>query len=174
MNSLKKINQTMERPMAKEINLKDLFRVIKKRLWIVVVLTVLFTIIGGVYSTYLTTLLYHSSSRIIINADAEYRKTLQVIIKDSTIMEKVVQDLNSDRSPEALAGQITVQSIDTSQVVSIGVVDTDPELAANIANTTAKVFKEEIPNIVGFNNIQLLSDAKVVTSQSTKIKIGQS
>ena len=34
--------------------------------------------------------LYQSSSRIIINADAEYRKTLQVIIKDATIMEKGV------------------------------------------------------------------------------------
>ena len=90
------------------------------------------------------------------------RKTLQVIIKDSTIMEKVVQELNLDRSPEALAGQITVQSIDASQVVSIGVTDTDPTMAANIANTTAKVFKEEIPNIVDFNDVQLLSDAKII------------
>ena len=35
-------------------------------------------------------------------------------------------------------------------------------MAASIANTTAKVFKEEIPNIIGFNDVQLLSDAKVV------------
>ena len=40
--------------MAKEINLKELFQVIKKRFWIVAVITVLFTIIGGVYSTYFT------------------------------------------------------------------------------------------------------------------------
>ena len=71
--------------------------------------------------------MYQTSSRIIINADAEYRKTLQVIMKDSTIMEKVVQNLNLDRSPEALAGQISVQSIDASQVVSIGVIDTGSE-----------------------------------------------
>ena len=81
-------------------------------------------------------------------------------------MEKVVQDLNLDRSPETLAGQITVQSIDASQVVSISVVDTDPKMAANIANTTAKVFKEEILNIVGFNNVQLLSDAKIDTQSN--------
>lgn len=162
MNNFKKINQTMEIQMAKDINLKDLFHVIKKRLWIVAVITVLFTIIGGVYSTYFHTPLYQTSSRIIINADAEYRKTLQVIIKDSTIMGKVAQELNLDRSPETLAGQITVQSIDASQVVSIGVTDTDPTMAANIANTTAKVFKEEIPNIVNFDSVQLLSDAKIM------------
>src|SRR3954453_9027914 len=101
----------MEGPMVKEMNLKELFRVIKKRFWIVAILTVIFTIIGGVYSIYFTTPLYQSSSRIIINADREYQKTLQVIIKDSTIMEKVVQDLSLDRSPRALAGQINVQSI---------------------------------------------------------------
>ena len=113
------------------------------------------------YSAFSTTPLYQTSSRIIINADAEYRKTLQVIIEDSTIMEKVSQELNLERSPETLAGQITVQSIDASQVVSISAIDTNPEMAASIANTTAKVFKEEIVNIVSFNNIQLLSDAQV-------------
>ena len=55
-----------------------------------------------------------------------------------------------------------MQSIDTSQVVSISVIDSDPTVAASIANTTAKVFKEEIPNIIGFKDVQLLSDAKVV------------
>lgn len=151
----------MERSMAKEINLKEVFAIIKKRLWIVAVLTILCTIIGYFYSQMSTTLLYQSSSRIIINADAEYRKTLQVIMKDPTIMEKVSKELKLNRSPEALASQISVQSIDTSQVVSIGVIDSNPQTAADIANTTAKVFKEEISNIVDFNDVQLLSDAKV-------------
>jgi capsular polysaccharide biosynthesis protein len=151
----------MERSMAKEVNLKEIFAIIKKRLWIVVALTILCTIIGYFYSQMSTTLLYQSSSRIIINADAEYRKTLQVIMKDPTLMEKVSQKLKLSRSPEALASQISVQSIDTSQVVSIGVIDSNPKTAADIANTTAKVFKEEISNIVDFNDVQLLSDAKV-------------
>jgi len=147
--------------MAKEINLKEVFAVLKKRIWIVVALTILCTMIGYFYSQTFTTLLYQSSSRIIINADSEYRKTLQVIMKDPTVMEKVAQELKLERPPEALAGQISVQSIDTSQVVSIGVIDSNPKLAADIANTTAKVFKEEIPNIVGFEKVQFLSEAKV-------------
>jgi capsular polysaccharide biosynthesis protein len=175
--------------MDQEVTLKEVFHVIKKRLWIVVVVTVLFTVIGGIYNTYFNTILYQSSSRIIINADEEYRKTLQVIIKDSTIMEKVVQDLNLDKSPEELAGQINVQSIDESQVVSIEVTDTDPELATNVANTTAKIFKNEIPNIVNIDQqfpdakitsgqiVQLLSDAKIASkpineNQNLSIMIG--
>ena len=69
MNRQINTNQAVEKPAAKEINLKELFEVIKRRVWIVAVLTVLFTIIGFVYSTFSTTLLYQSSARIIINAD---------------------------------------------------------------------------------------------------------
>src|SRR3954470_21251412 len=99
MSGLNKTNQSIEKPRAKEINLKELFAVIKKRFWIVVVVTVLFTLVGAVYSAFSTNLLYQSSSRIIIKASAEDRATLQVIMKDSTIMEKVVQELKLDRSP---------------------------------------------------------------------------
>lgn len=162
MNRQINTNQAVEKPAAKEINLKELFEVIKRRVWIVAVLTVLFTLIGFVYSTVSTTLLYQSSARIIINADEKDQSTLLVIMKDSTIMEKVAKELNLQRSPEALAGQITAQSINGSQVVSVSVTDAEPTMAANIANTTAKVFKEEVPNIIGFNDVKILSEAKSV------------
>lgn len=162
MNRQINTNQIAEKAKAKEINLKELFEVIKRRYWIVAVLTVLFTIIGFVYSNFSTTLLYQSSARIIINADSEAQKTLLVIMKDPTIMEKVVKELNLQTTPEALAGQITVQSINESKVVSIGVTAADPNTAAKIANTTAKVFKEEIPNIMNFSDVQFLSEAKSV------------
>ena len=97
MNRVNKTNQSAENQVAKEINLKELFAVIKKRFWIAAVVTVLFTLVAGVYSTFSTNPLYQSSSRIIIKAGAEDRTTLQVIMKDPTIMEKVVQELKSKK-----------------------------------------------------------------------------
>lgn len=161
MNNLNNANYRIAGSRPKEIDIKELFLVIKKRIWLVTVITILFTVFAGVYSVFFTTSLYQSSSRIIINADPEYRKTLQVIIKDSTIMERVSKELNLEKTPETLASQITVQSIDASQVVSISAIDTNPEMAANIANTTAKVFKDEVGKIVNFNGVQLLSDAQI-------------
>lgn len=147
---------------AKDINLKEIFNVIKKRFWLIFIITVISTMAGVAYSYFnKPTLLYQSSTRIIIGADSEFMKTLQVIIRDSTVLEKVIEKMGMERSPEALAGQISVQSIEASQVVSINVVDTDPVLAAEIANTTARVFKEEVPNIVNFNDVRYLSEAKV-------------
>lgn len=82
-------------------------------------------------------------------------------MRDPVIMEKVLQKLDLTRSPEALAGQISVDSIDNSQVVRITVIDNDPVLAADIANATVNVFKTEIGTIVDFHDVSFLSEAKV-------------
>lgn len=149
-----------KKAMAKEINLKEIFFVLKKRLWIVAIITILATIAGYVYSGQSTTLLYQSSARIIIGADSDM-KTLQVIMKDPVVLEKVVEELELDRSPEALANQISVEIMDDSKVVNIKVIDTNPQLAADIANTTAEEFKSEITNLLNFNDIRIFSPAKV-------------
>lgn len=147
---------------AKDINLKEIFNLLKKRAWMILLVTVIATGIGFVYNSSSTTYLYSTSARIYIDAEgAGLMKTLQVIIKDSSVLEKVVEDLRLNRTPEALANQITVQNVEESQVISISVIDEDPALAAEIANTTAEVFQEKAPDIVDFKAMKELSDAKV-------------
>ena len=146
---------------SKEVNIRDWLMVLKKRLWIIVLFTVLTFVCGVFYIKWFTTPLYQSSATIIIDADADLRNTLQVIIKDSRVMEKVGRELGLSTSAENLAAQITVTSIDNSQVVNIGVIDSNPEKTAAIANTTAKVFKEEVPGIINFDHVHFLSGAKV-------------
>jgi capsular polysaccharide biosynthesis protein len=160
MNNLDQIRNTEENK-AKEINLKELFFVFKRRFWIISAVTLLAITVGLFLNNTTNVPLYQASSRIIIGADAETQKTLQVIVKDSIILDKVVKELNLNKSSEALAGQITVASVDGSQVVSIGVIDINPIQAAKIADTTAEIFKEELPTIVGQDYVRLLSKAKV-------------
>ncbi|MBS4197559.1 YveK family protein [Lederbergia citri] len=150
--------------IAKEINLKHLYSVIIKRIWIVFVITFLTTIAGWYYiSLHKTDPLYEASTNIIIEADPVYRKTLQVIIKDTIVLESVIKELSLKKSPASLAGQISVYNIDESQVVRISVTDTDSKRAVEIANATAKVFSEKIPRILKFKedkeDIRILSEA---------------
>ncbi|MBY0145880.1 YveK family protein [Neobacillus niacini] len=159
MNSFNQNNN--DKRKAKEINLLELFNVIKRRFLVIAVITILAGFAGMFFNNTSIVPLYQSSSRIIIGADEESRKTLQVIVRDSAILDLVVKELNLSKSAEALAGQISVSSVDGSQVVSISVVDTDPNQAAVIADTTAKIFQEEVPKIVGQDYIRSLSKAKV-------------
>ena len=115
--------------VAREINLKEYYEVIKKRIWLIVIITFLTTVAGAFYNSYTHTNLYESSRRIIIGSDSGNMNTLMVMIKDPIIMEKVNSELNLPRSPEGIANQITVAQIDDSQVIKISAIDTDPKVA---------------------------------------------
>ncbi|MBE7101580.1 lipopolysaccharide biosynthesis protein [Bacillus cereus] len=147
--------------MDKEINLKNLFTIIRKRIWILLLFTTLTTVAGAMYSIYLKTPLYASSARVIIQANAETMNTLKAMVNEPVVLEKVVAELNINRSASALSGQISTESVQGSQIMRINVVDTDPVLAHKIANTTASVYKKEVANILNFNNVSILPDDPV-------------
>ncbi|RLL42752.1 capsular biosynthesis protein [Oceanobacillus piezotolerans] len=151
----------VEQKDIKEIDLKQYYYLIKKRLWIIVLITMVTTSIGYFYSTSTYTALYESSRRVILGSGSEDMNTLMVMMKDPIIMEKVSSELQLERPSEALANQITVTRLDESQVVHISVIDTNLELAARIANVTAVIYQSEMENILGFTDVQLLSEAKV-------------
>nr|WP_263325061.1 Wzz/FepE/Etk N-terminal domain-containing protein [Neobacillus sp. Marseille-Q6967] len=150
--------------MEKEINIKRLFNIVKKRIWIVIVTTIISSTFAAIYSVYFTTPLYESSSRIIVNAQPDLMNTLMVVIKEPTFLEHVINEEKLDRSPEELSQQITAGSIAGSSIVKISVVDTNPRIAANIADAVADVFKNEIPKILGFSDIRIFSKAKVISN----------
>ncbi|MEW9501086.1 YveK family protein [Jeotgalibacillus marinus] len=157
----KNSNRKIQSHLIRDINLHDYFSVIKKRLWLIGLIFLITTGLGYYFSETNNVSLYESDKRIIITTDSEYMKTLMVMIKDPIIMNKVIEALKLEKSPEELASQIVVTRIDDSQVISISVTDTDPELAAAIASETAESFKREISSILEFEEVQLLSVAAV-------------
>ncbi|MGE7880589.1 YveK family protein [Bacillus sp. NPDC094077] len=144
--------------MNKEINLKNLFTVIWKRVWILLLFTTLTTVGGAMYSMYMKTPLYASSARVIVQANAETMNTLKAMVNEPVILEKVAVELNINRSAGALSGQISAESVQGSQIMRINVVDKDPVLAHKIANATAAVYKKEVANILNFNNVSILPE----------------
>ncbi|WP_242219298.1 YveK family protein [Bacillus cereus group sp. BfR-BA-01380] len=145
--------------MEKEINLKNLFAVIRRRLSVIVVVTLAITLVGAIYSIFLKTPLYASSARILIQANSESINTLKVMINEPVVMEKVAAELNNNRPAGALSGQISAEIVQGSQIVKINVVDPNPVMAAKIANVTAAVYKKEAARILNFNSINILSEA---------------
>ncbi|MCM3568207.1 YveK family protein [Neobacillus mesonae] len=160
MSNLQRMGSADQR-RAKDINLKELFLIIKRRFLVIVITIFIASFVGYILDQATVVPLYNSSTRIIIGADGESRKTLQVIIRDSSILDIVIKKLGLKETSDQLADKISVASLENSQVVSITVVDTDPVMAAKIADTTAETFRQEVPKIVGEDYIQILSKAKV-------------
>lgn len=150
-----------EKDMAREINLKELFQIIRRRIWIVIIMTIFGIMSGYILSVVLkATPLYYSSTRMVIGADDNTMSTLKVLMKDSTVLDEVSKELRFTRTPGMLAQEITVGDIDSSKIVSLSVIDDDPNMAAQIANVTASVFKSEAENVLNFNDIRLLAAAQ--------------
>ncbi|MED4210527.1 Wzz/FepE/Etk N-terminal domain-containing protein [Priestia megaterium] len=162
--------------MEETISLKELFQTLKKRLWLIALITIIAAIISAVISFFVITPIYESKTQILVNqtksdqqlytgnevqTNVQLINTYNVIIKSPAILDRVKEALNLDRSVEELNNQITVSSATNSQVVEIAVQDPSPHVAAQIANKTAEVFKTEISKIMKVDNVSVLSKAEV-------------
>lgn len=150
--------------MENEFNIKKLYGIIKKRFWILLVSIGLFTSLGGIYTFFFTMPQYSTSSKLIVNAKTpDLMNTLLVMVKEPSLLDHVIDEMNLNITSDELSKEITAESINGSSVVQITAVDSDPKLAAEIANTTAKVFMNQMPSLLGFKDIKFLSYAEVNT-----------
>ncbi|WP_078378861.1 YveK family protein [Sutcliffiella halmapala] len=168
--------------MEETISLRELFQTLKKRLSLIIIITIIATTVSGVVSFFLLTPIYQTSTQLLVNQSSnneqamynvndirtnlELMNTYNVIIKSPRILELVQEELNLDRSVNSLNNQIQVSSQQNSQVLSITVQDEEPAMAVNIANTVANVFQRELPGIMNVDNVSVLAAAQLAENPS--------
>jgi len=160
--------------MEETIRLQSIFKIIRKRLILIVSLTVLAGILAAILSYFILTPVYQASTQILVNqqkneieaiqtqdiqANLQLINTYNVIMKSPVILEEVIERLDLEMSASQLAEKITVSNANDSQVISVSVQDEQHFLAVDIANTVAEVFQEEIPVLMNVNNVNILSPA---------------
>ncbi|GGA20571.1 YveK family protein [Psychrobacillus lasiicapitis] len=160
--------------MEETISLQDLFKTLKKRLLLIILTTIIAITVSGVVSFLYLTPIYQSSTQILVNQEKvdistlnsqdiqtnlQLINTYNVIIKSPAILSKVIEQLDLNTTPSALTNQITVKNEQNSQVVNITVQDANPNVAVDIANTTATVFQEEIKKLMKVDNVSILTPA---------------
>ena len=167
--------------MEETISLKELFETLKKRLWLIVSITVIAAVISGVISYYFLTPIYQASTQILVNqtkneqgvynsnevqTNLQLINTYNVIITSPAILDIVSKELDLNMTASQLKDKITVGSEKDSQVVNLAVQDPNPKVAAEIANKTAEVFKRQIPSIMKVDNVSVLAKADVSENPS--------
>ncbi|MFC4320728.1 YveK family protein [Litchfieldia salsa] len=144
--------------MEKEINLKKIVSVIKHRIWMIIVLSFLAALAGGIYNQYTYVPIYEASTRTLVKADDNLFAQLTALIKEPNILEKVVSELDLPGSAASLGSKITINQ--SSQVLVISVVDIDPARAANIANTVTEVFIKDAAVHYDFTDFEIFTSAE--------------
>ncbi|PFK38351.1 capsular biosynthesis protein [Bacillus cereus] len=167
--------------MEETISLKELFTILRKRLVMILALTIGAALVSAIVSFYFITPIYQTSTQILVNQKKQDEKIIQynevqtnvqltntykVIVKSPVILDQVKEKLKLDMSTGALNKKINVANEKDSQVIALTVQDKDVKLARDIANTTAEVFKSEIAKIMSVDNVTILSKAEVTEGQS--------
>ena len=161
--------------MEETIDLREYFGIIKKRFWIIALITVIATVISGVISFFVLKPVYEAKSTLIVNTEKyegsqvitgdqisvtqKLAVTYGEIIKSRTVLEDVIKSLKLDDEYEDLVKNVTVSPVEETQIISIGVQDTNKAKARDIANEIPKVFAEEAKRITKANDVQVIDKA---------------
>lgn len=161
--------------MEETIDLREYFGIIKKRFWIIALITIVAMVVSGVISFFVLSPVYEAKSTLIVNTEKnedtqmitgdqfsvsqKLAVTYGEIIKSRAVLESVISNLKLDSEYEDLVEKITVSPVKDTQIISISVQDTNPKKARDIANEIPKVFEKEAKRITKANDIQVIDKA---------------
>ncbi len=165
-----------------EINVKELLEYIKEKIWIIGIALVLSITASVIYTQAIKKPIYKSSTTYVLISDSskdgittnevtlneKLIATYKEIIKSRNILEKVINQLNLEETPQQLAKTITVEQVSTSSMIKITVSNKDPEIAKKIAETIGNEFSKEVEALYKISNLGLVDKALVPTSASNE------
>ena len=164
-----------------ELDLKELFQIFWEKRVYIILITLIFLMLGIIYTVGMTTPKYKSSTTLIltksdsnettskdesitqtdITLNQKLISTYRELIKSDNVLRSVISNLNlSDTNEETLKKAITVTAVEDTEVIKISVSDENPKQAANLANEIGKVFAEKGAEIYKINNVYVVDQAE--------------
>lgn len=160
-----------------EINLREFFRLLLKRAWIVILCAVICGTAVLVYAKNFVSPTYQASISVYVNnnsgrdnpyiSSSDLAVALRLvstyvnIIQSNTVLEKVIDQAEVEMSVSQLRGMITARAIGETEMFKVTVTSTDPKLSAQLANAIAKVAPGEIASIIEGSSAKIIDLARI-------------
>jgi capsular polysaccharide biosynthesis protein len=156
-----------------QIDLREIFQIIRKHLALIIIIPIIFAAVGAAVSIFFIDRLYESSTTLIVMQDIDAKKeisktdvdlsksliyTYAEMAKSNTVLENTAKALNIDKLNKK---DITVSPVKDTQILKVTVQNTNPDLAKNIADTLVKQFTSEIQRITKTNNVSVVDYARL-------------
>lgn len=165
--------------MEETIELRELFAILFKRKWFILIVTIIFLGFGVFYSKFMVTPMYESSTTLMVNGSkgmdasdiaggfdlysfsygGELVVTYSEIVKSRIVLEQVIEQLQLDMPYEQVLGMTAATQVGTTEILNISVTDTDPNRAEKIANKISSVFIKEVMRILKVDNVEIIDAA---------------
>ncbi len=173
-----------------EIDLRQLLKVILDKKILIILTTLVFLILGIVYSKYLKKPIYESSTTLVLSKQANQAvpnqeitteeaitqndillnqklvDTYSEIIKSKKVLKQVIANLSITTDEIKLAKNISVVSVKNTEIIKVTVKDFNAETAERIANEIPNVFATEVLNIYNIQNVYTIDKAEIASEAS--------
>lgn len=166
-----------------ELDLRELFKVLWKRAWIIVLCAVVLAASVCVYTVNFVTPKYEASVTIYVNNNSSRDNTyisssdLAValrlvatyvnIIQSDTVLEKVIAETGLKISAGQLRSMISAEAVEETEMFKVTVTTSNPRMSADLANAIASVAPEEIAGIIEGSSAKIIDYARVPTNRSS-------
>jgi len=156
------------------VDLKDYIRVIRKR-WQIIVAAMLVVVAGAALATALSPKIYQATTRLFVstsggtdsgallsgsNFTQQRVKSYADVITTPKVLDPVIETLQLKTTAAQLGGQITATVPLDTVLIEVAVTNTDPRVAAEIADAVGKQFTKTVADL-----------ESVTKSQSSPVKV---
>lgn len=167
-----------------ELELRDLFQIITKRIWLIIALMAVMLSLSvfitryvsvPTYDTFTTLMLGKPNNNLSAGTQYNYQEiatnkaligTYSELGMSKSIMGKVNEQLGGQYSYEGLKQRISITLVNDTELIRINVTDTDPVQAAKLANTFAEIFMVEVTKIMRIDNMNIIDTAEIPEAPS--------
>ena len=171
-----------------EIDLTRLIGALWKRIWAIILAAVIGAAALGFYAATMVKPTYRAQALMYVNnrtlnlkaADITSAISISsgeisaanslvemyiVIMESRTTLNEVIREANLSYTYDRLTDMITAGSVNNTPIFSVNVTSTDPEEAALIANTIAKVLPDKIAGVVDGTSVRVVDYAVTPTQK---------
>lgn len=153
-------------------SLKDIFRIVWKRLWIVVLLPLV--CVGAAVGFSLSqTPVYEASARLLVGQEPpkseqqlplvgnveglqQLAQTMVAVIPSRPVAEEVIKEEDLNTTPQAFLKNLTVEQFESTQVIELSYRSTNPREAQRVVNAVSDISSERISEVsAGSANIRV-------------------
>ena len=139
-----------------EIDLRELFLALKKKIAWILLTAFIFAGAAGLITKFAMTPIYSSTAQLYVvskgglsqltdlTMGTQLTQDYMVIVKTRPVLDKVIEDLHLDMDYKELGDKITVENPSDTRIMQITVTDKDSEVAREITQDLAEVTSKTV------------------------------
>ena len=163
------------------IDLREVFAILKNNLLVIVASAVLCGLLGMLVTVFVITPKYEASGMLIVNNRSDTStvvtsdnintaknlvSTYSVVLKSENVLETILANLGLEDEYDAgkLASAISIEAVDSSQVMELSLVDPDPQRAQAIIAEMMRLAPDILTETVEAGSVKVVSEARATES----------